>query len=175
MPDALRFECVTERGEVVYGRPLSPFVRRGILERALELYPAPDVTPFIGDVDTEAGLDEAHSLELAKQAAYASDGYRRAAQEVDNNRWHYIYAATLQAGAVVDTPEGQTATIARFADEVARVREIVPDPISDDWLATVMYGLVVTYGDAGKVYAAAFQRISDEAMQAAVKFFRVPV
>lgn len=175
MPDALRFEYITERGEVVYGRPLSPRVRRGILERALELYPAPDVTLFVGDMDTEAGLDEAHSQELAKQAAYASDGYRRAAQDAENNRWHYIYDATLQAGAVVDTPEGKTATIARYADEVARVRAVVADPIMDDWIATVMYGLVVTYMDASRIYAAAFQRISDEAMQAAVKFFRVSV
>lgn len=175
MAEALRFEYVTERGEVVYGRPLSPYVRRGILEMAADKYPDVDVEPFVGEVDETTGLSAEHSQALARDAAYASKPYREAQRQLENNRWHHIYAATLHAGAVVDTPEGRERTIARYAAERERVRKVVKDPIQDDWLATVVYCLIVNYTDAGRIYAGAFQQISDEAMQAAVKFFRLPV
>lgn len=167
----LLFERETERGEVVYGRPLAPYVRQNFTDQAKALYPDPDVTPFIQPPDPDALTPEL-GKQIAEQEALEHPDYLKLKEEVALQRRMWLWDMTLKAGVIVDTPEGRAKTLERYRDELEHIRALLTDPIKDDWLACVVYCLIVSYKDLEWIYRAAWQQISEDAQLAAVRYFR---
>lgn len=165
------YEIQLTNGEAVLIRPLSTFVRLDIQEAAEEQYPDPDPALFAPDDVPNAASDEIAAV-MKVQLARQSDGYARAMSEVENLRWVYIYNQAVRAGMVAGTPEGKAETIKRLAARRAEAVSVIRKPPDDEWLQTVLYVLVTSWGDLQNAYRVASRQLTEEALQKAAKRFQ---
>ena len=163
-------EIALDSGETVYVRPLSPFALQAIDEAARQAFPPPDKKAY------EKPLSDIVPNAMPGVMAQAEDNpdYQAAlkANKADVNG--RMIELTLRSGVIVDTPEGREATIARYAERLSRLRELIPLP-DDDWLAVSLYCLLASYRDRAKIASIVINPLTDAEVRSAIRSFRYPV
>lgn len=150
-------------GEIVYVKPLSPFARRAILDRAEELFPNPKPTDFEIKVENAAV-----PLNLPPEM---NEGYQAALEQARRKQLSYYLETIILSGVICDTPEGKAETIKRYAPQMDILRSRAKTPL-DEWTFCVMHCLIATSGDIDRVRNAAQDALSEEEILMGMKSFR---
>lgn len=160
-------ELVLDSNEVVYVRRLSPLAQQVLMERAKQLFPTPDAKEY------EQPLSEiaSNALEGVMVPGEQNPKYILVVRDVRLKQNGWVLDQFLNMDVVVNTPEGREATIARYADRIAALREYGELP-EDAWKATVRYGLMTSWDDRNRIGNAATGMLSGEEIRLALVTFR---
>lgn len=157
-----------DSGDVVMVSRLSPFARIAILEKAAELYPLPDPTPFQKPIpNTPPGVTLLTPPEDDPQ-------YKALVKAVQTKRDNYYYEALIVA-SVVDMVGGREAGIARYAEQLAAIRRRANvNELYTDWQATVLFCIVRVPADTTRIAAVAADafQLEEAEIRAGIASFR---
>lgn len=163
MPEQKLYEVPLDSGEIVFVQPLTAFARQAIFDRASEVYPAPDKTLY------EKPLENAPVATLIE--AELNPEYQEAMKVVRGKRLAWYWEGVINAGVVVDTPEGRETTIQRYAERLKALRQSANLP-SDNWFATVKFMLITTQDDVRYITNAASEALKEEEIRIGIHSFR---
>lgn len=160
-------EMQLDSGEIVLIRRLSPFARQALLNRAEEIHPSPDKKPFerpLSDITPNA-------MPGVMMAAEENPDYKAALQTAKIAQMKWFNDAVIQSGVVADSKEGRELTIERFRPRLQSLRELMSLP-DNEWLATVLYGMITTKEDRIRIVKAAIETLTEEDIRLAMRSFR---
>lgn len=168
MADETLYQVELSGGETLSLRPLSPYARLAFIEKAAQLFPMPDPTPFQQIVpNTPAGVTVMTPPEDDPR-------YREMADEVNVRRANYVNNAIITA-SVVDIEGGQEAAIQRHAEQLDTIRRLgaVPEDYSE-WQATLLLCVIRSREEVSQLINLATSKfpLDDKERGEAVKIFR---
>lgn len=165
------FEVELDSGDVVIVQRLSPFARIALMERAEELYPLPDPTPYQQPVgNTPAGVTVLTPPE-------DNADYLRLVTDVKQRRVNLIYEGIITA-SVVDIVGGREAAIARYAEQLHALRLRLPmNDRYTDWQAVVLFCILRVRTDTDRIVAVAGDSfpLEEEEIRDGIRCFRRPL
>ena len=155
-----------DSGEIVYVRPLPPFMRQLLVQESRLIHPDPKPEDFIRPLANAA-------REGATEPAALNPDYLAAKVKVQDERTNWLYNAVIKQDVVVDTPEGREATLARYAHRMAQLRKKVQTlPYEDEWQAVVLLCIVGGPADILRIGNAALDTLTEADIKAGIAFFR---
>lgn len=137
-PTANETKLELRSGVVVYASPVSPMAMSLIEAEARKKFPAPDTEPYM--VEYEAAIKPGQKRLDTKNPAYI-----RAVDDVKEKRRRYERAAILNVGLRFVEP--RPALIRRYAPLLKRLGEVADTGSLEQWLNTIIYGVIQTQED----------------------------
>lgn len=154
-------------GEEIFVRKLSPLAVQAIIDQSKLLFPEPLEKDYIRPLsDIAPNAAEGMTIPGKDNPLFQAD--MQAARVKQND---YLSEKILMIGVVIDTPEGREKTIERYRGRLALMRQVIDLP-SDEWLATVLYGLITTGNDKRQIVLTALGSISGEEIRTSMRTFR---
>ncbi len=166
-PQELLYRVTCDSGDIAIVRPFSPLAYHAFVVEAERLYPPPNEADYVQPLENAA-------VEGLTVPAKDNPKYTEAAVAAMRQQVNWTYLAVIRSGVVIDTEEGQEATIERYRPQIDILREQAGVE-EDGWLATVLYGVIRTQRDILNIVSAARGSLTQEEIRAAVEAFRRPI